>query len=493
MKRDNQSNKHGFDAFKQALESLCNRTMNDSEREMILEGLRSEPEKRRLYIQAMAVEAMLCNEFPSLEHSDRGLMEIAAVPGEVADAVPVAHGQKVREVFTSARITRFDSTSAISGGLPLGLGVRLEPGLLELSEGSIEVTFDSGAVVSLLGPARLNVESAFRARLLEGRAAAWVPQQAVGFLMLTPGSYPCDPGKVFAVNVDNRLGAEVHVLEGSVGSSRTFGKKGAVRPSGKGGGDIGFDKSKLPPIPELRHSNVEPAVCFSFDRWTKNRTKSPTGHDLELFRHDAPAEPVRVEGVSGSALRFDGRGMYGRTNFLGVGGDQPRTVAFWIRLDPSVPSDPLNPNGVVAWGVNRPARKWQVCWNTLYKDGALGALRVELGIGHVVGATDLRDGRWHHVAVVFLGGENADVSTHIRLYVDGRLERMTGRLQQRIATDTVSGKAAPMIIGRYLGRWKNREHFYFQGDLDEVRVYDEAILPSDIVGIMKEHLKEDLR
>jgi len=134
-----------------------------------------------------------------------------------------------------------------------------------------------------------------------------------------------------------------------------------------------------------------------------------------------------------------------------------------------------------------------VCWNTLYKDGALGALRVELGIGHVVGATDLRDGRWHHVAVVFLGGENADVSTHIRLYVDGRLERMTGRLQQRIATDTVSGKAAPMIIGRYLGRWKNREHFYFQGDLDEVRVYDEAILPSDIVGIMKEHLKEDLR
>ena len=42
----------------------------------------------------------------------------------------------------------------------------------------------------------------------------------------------------------------------------------------------------------------------------------------------------------------------------------------------------------------------QTSWNRDPAQGALGALRTETEQGYLVGTTPLRDGRWHHVAVV---------------------------------------------------------------------------------------------
>ncbi len=484
-------------AFEMALESLHNRTLTADEKRVLLEGLRSDKEKRRAYIRAVAFDAMLAAEMPGL----------ALVKKELAPASLKSGGRRevwarrAMEVCTPARVTRMDSTSAVFEGRSLVVDARIEPGLVEVAEGCVEVTFDSGAVVSLFGPASLSLESEFRASLLSGVASARVPKQAKGFLLMTPSSYLGYPGTAFAIKVDVVAGTEVHVLEGSLAATpsvpdgyrfqRIIDENRAVRLGAKGVSDIRFSRSGLPQVPEFRKSESAPAVRFTFDRekWHGSRCDSVTGHKLQLLRHEKPERPLLVNGVAGSALRFDGDGLYGRSDFPGVSGSAPRTVSFWIRLDPWVSVDPLTPNGIVAWGVFAAARKWQVAWNKSFMGGTIGALRIEFGDGHVTGATDLRDGRWHHVAVVYLGGEDADVSTHIRLYVDGGLESVTGRVQQRIATDTVSGESEPMIIGRYLGQWEKREPFYFEGELDELRVYDEALLPSDIVGIMEDDMR----
>jgi hypothetical protein len=89
--------------------------------------------------------------------------------------------------------------------------------------------------------------------------------------------------------------------------------------------------------------------------------------------------------------------------------------------------------------------------------------------------------------VVYLGGTGPDVSTHVRIYLDGRLEPLSGRLQQEIRTNTRSENARPLAVGRYLGQWKNHDPFYFDGDLDELHVFEGALLPRQIVRLMKQN------
>jgi hypothetical protein len=129
--------------------------------------------------------------------------------------------------------------------------------------------------------------------------------------------------------------------------------------------------------------------------------------------------------------------------------------------------------------------RWQVAWNNDQDQGTSGAPRVEFADGFVIGATDLRDGRWHHLAVVCLAGPKANVATHVRIYVDGRLEALTGRHPRRIDSPTTAAAARPLTLGRHLGQGPGREAMFFEGDLDEVHVFDGALLPGQITRLMK--------
>ncbi len=54
--------------------------------------------------------------------------------------------------------------------------------------------------------------------------------------------------------------------------------------------------------------------------------------------------------------------------------------------------------------------------------------------GQVVGDTDLRDGEWHHVAVVLYGGSLPNVGTHVMLYLDGDPEPVSRRSLREVKT-----------------------------------------------------------
>lgn len=86
--------------------------------------------------------------------------------------------------------------------LPTVPGSRLEPDYLRLKSGVATIRFDSGAEVVFEAPAHVVLETAMRARLLEGSAVITVPESAIGFVMESPDAFAVDHGTQFAMSVD---------------------------------------------------------------------------------------------------------------------------------------------------------------------------------------------------------------------------------------------------------------------------------------------------
>lgn len=103
----------------------------------------------------------------------------------------------------------------------------------------------------------------------------------------------------------------------------------------------------------------------------------------------------------------------------------------------------------------------------------------------MTGTDDLRDGRWHHIASVWMGGKDADVATHLRLYLDGVLQPLSQSHSNRVATVTAGKKARPVTLGLNVNR--PRAEGSFRGDLDEVYVFDRTLLPGEIKRLITEN------
>ena len=101
--------------------------------------------------------------------------------------------------------------------LPTAVHSRLRPGILELKSGMATIQFDSGALVTLEAPARLELITPMRGRMSRGSAVIEVPKAAIGFIMDAPNSYVVDHGTRFAMSVDTTgKSASFAVLSGEI-------------------------------------------------------------------------------------------------------------------------------------------------------------------------------------------------------------------------------------------------------------------------------------
>ena len=164
--------------------------------------------------------------------------------------------------------------------------------------------------------------------------------------------------------------------------------------------------------------------------------------------------------VGTGAIQLDGVDDYVEiVGYYGITGTVSRTCAAWIKTTTT--------GEIMTWGRAAAGQKWVFLVQDTH--GTPGAIRAEVGGGYVVGFTDVRDDMWHHVAAVM--GQGADV-TEIKLYVDGQLEtNSTSAGPQPVNT----ASDADVRIGVFLGNDR-----YFTGLIDDVRIYDRALSPTEI-------------
>jgi hypothetical protein len=312
---------------------------------------------------------------------------------------------------------------------------------LELKEGLAEVTYRSGARVTLQGPVVFNVTGPNAAMLQQGRLAAMVTVESRGFVVDTTAVRVVDLGTEFGVTVDQQRGAEVHVFQGEVAvepqqHQRTrqvlrAGEAIAVDAAGQRLSDKPADRSQFvrqlpslerdyaPPTPYaelvLSHQPVvyyrmEPShtdVLFDSGQWAMHG----------VLRRSAIVESPFIEGVDGEALLLRGRtgGDHGIVARYPAATNNHLSVVAWIYLDQH------SGWGLIAanWGDRRVG---QFHFGQYHADGDLS-----FSVTQTSGAPiAVREGRaqplplktWQHVAFV-VDGERATLYRNGEQVADG--------------------------------------------------------------------------
>lgn len=441
-----------------------------SEREAFVGAVRSRVTHTRWKLRSLAAAAVLAFAFT-------GWWLVAARSGTVA---------------TVARV----ETATWQDGAARGEGSRFKAGgRLRLASGLVELDVGGKGRMVVEGPADLEFTAADRAVLRRGRVVMRVTPAGHGYRMETPEGAVVDLGTEFGVSVAENGEVETHVLDGEVeaypnGGGKVLLKRDDALRFANGGeripADGGAFYTALPPVrQETAH----------FVRWAMDENQGSTAtsverglapgpKDLVLHSMDAGGLPQWTPGVFGSALSFDGKGAYAESAFRGIGGGQSRTVCFWVK----VPEDFSQREGfaILSWGrfaTGRPGEVWQIAVNPIEADGPVGRIRVGTHEGQVVGTADLRDGKWHHVAIVLYGGSRPDVGTHVMVYLDGRLEPISRRALREIRTE-IDAANHGVWLGRnitYTRPAPGHSHGgFFRGAVDEACIFDAALSQAEI-------------
>jgi hypothetical protein len=435
-------------------------------------------------------------------------------PGTVHPATPPEVSAVNDEEFVG-RLTGSRECAWADGASPVHPGGRLRKGQpLRLAKGFAEITFDSGALVILQGPASLDVNSAWSAKLNSGLLRASVPPEAIGFSITNPHVDVVDLGTEFTMSADEvGTSADVFVLKGEVETTprlpvaldpekivlrereaRRFGASGV---STVNGGEANFGEL----TDDVQLDRYLPPVGYA--RWSFDEGKEPREGVFDVDASDArlgasairvqgrgkaTAGALRTDGRVNRALRFDGT-RYAKAAFPRISENVPNTVAFWVRVPPDASLSTAY--AMVAWGADSKrfgTHPFHIGWNRNPNEGLVGALRTDYGRGYALGATPLRDGRWHHVAVVLIPRDNVDSPMEVKQYVDGRLDgegrpSPSGSDAFYSMQNTGGSTGGTIWLGCRLGIRGVRADRFF-GDMDELVIANRALEPQEIVRLM---------
>ena len=178
--------------------------------------------------------------------------------------------------------------------------------------------------------------------------------------------------------------------------------------------------------------------------------------------------PVFESGYLDSALTFGGSGDSVMVpGYKGIAGSSSRTCSAWIKTTGT--RDIL-----FSWGYyGTTGGKWIV---RIHDNGTL---RGEIQGGYIYGTTVVNDGSWHHIAIVLEDDGSADISEAI-IYIDGQLD-VVGASGSRIVATT---NTVDVEIGGY--SYYNSLTDCFEGQMDDVRIYDTALTETQIQAIVNQ-------
>ncbi len=209
--------------------------------------------------------------------------------------------------------------------------------------------------------------------------------------------------------------------------------------------------------------NPDPIAHWSFDE-----AGGFTAYDISVNNHNGTLVNMTADSwVSGkqcTAISLDGIDDYVQiSGFKGVLRRAARSCTAWIKTT-------QKSGEIVTWGELETGGKWIIRVNET------DSLRTEVQGGYIYGTTSINDGNWHHIVVVMEDDGSPDVS-EIRLYVDGKQDTIAGVLPRAINT--------PAVEDVRIGVFSDMTRF-FQGLIDDVRIYNRALESSEIKTLYKE-------
>ncbi len=180
------------------------------------------------------------------------------------------------------------------------------------------------------------------------------------------------------------------------------------------------------------------------------------------------------KGNAGSAYQFDGStGSYIKCEQPGIIGTTARSFSFWAKADALTGAEQtiLSYGGPTTAGGSR----FEISLST-------GLIICDISISQVKKTfASIQNGNWNFYTIVFDGGAGKTLANNngVRFYVNGILTNVINQSTQ--LTTTINTSSNYPI---YFGVLKNdTEQRYFKGVIDDVRMYDKALIISEIKGL----------
>lgn len=195
-----------------------------------------------------------------------------------------------------------------------------------------------------------------------------------------------------------------------------------------------------------------------------NENTGAIAHDISNHNYDAMLNgPNWTNGVSGSGLEFNGQTDYAIINPPFNTGTQEISVSVWVNYN-SIPSGWSN--AIISQDTGD-IRVFQL--STL--DQRIDWHRLGNG-DDVLGSNFLHTNVWYHIVACFNG-------TYHRLFINGQLQ------DEKIG-DYSPNELARIDIGRLdHGPQDFRDLFFFNGKMDEIRIYNRSINQNEITFLYK--------
>lgn len=413
--------------------------------------------------------------------------------------------------FAYAPGTKFELSHDGAAG-ELDGGVMKAGSRMIVSQGTVELKFDSGVRAVISSPADFTLTHDGVLEMPEGSGWFDVPAKAKGFTVQTKELYVVDLGTRFGVYARADEADQVHVFKGLVEAVSLRGR--AEKRELQRGDAVSVDSIGRLVVTDTRDElfltelpTALPHIHFSFDEETdliKENTLTSTGGvncrsvggDLDL-----------TDGVFGRAVRLEGAGNYLQTDWMGIQGKRPRSVAFWMKM----PEKRLEKNvtqatdTIVGWGMQRDESKIEEKFNskwTIHLDYASDRypmLNISFGgFWYYFPGIVLDDDRWHHVAVTYSGDSDEKGYPVVKLYIDGGEVAVTqsnatkGEPLRDAKGDVVVNtlEKSPLAIGAKLtsaaGRYYD-ERSDLGAEIDELYVVEGVIDLETVRSLMEEN------
>ncbi|MDC0302555.1 LamG domain-containing protein [bacterium] len=401
---------------------------------------------------------------------------------------------KMKPGDTVASLTRSVAASLELSGASsdFSKGSAVRTGSYQLDEGLVEIIFESGVEVVIEAPASFEIHGPELMLLNDGRLAANVPSEGIGFTVETPDAEVVDYGTEFAIEVVGERSSEVHVFKGEVEvrpkeqdpsinpvrlvtNQATRIDHSTFIPLGISVDDQRFLRSLDEPA-RTYSKNVRELLPLAYyrmavidDGQTLKDASKGQKHTASVVKGVKRRQPF-APGHIGSSLRLDGprRGGYAQ---ISPGLELPTTgftIMAWIRTK-TFPRD-----AVLVSDMNLSDEE-TIRMGLVGDHGHLGlTLRDGERFLQIVDSSPLPLEDWTHVTVV-------KTKEELRLYRDGAL----------VSSEILNGfqiqAHSPLSIGGFPtksgGKKRNQRSGFWHGRIDELAFFGSALTDEQIENL----------